>query len=334
MLKFVADCAPGSSIVFDYALQSFVDGDTRTYGGEQIARWLKKIGEPFLFGLYPARCAALPYANAVCVSSRTSDHRTWSACTSRHSAIARSGAHWVTCASSRRRSERLLTEQTNGRHFHRSSIQISNFNRPALRRAASTGRACGSASSRAKASSSACAEGARRKTGTLTGCFPRTPSTTAWAVSCMCCARRFPVATSKFPVRQSRAPSLMKRAAALLQMVAQKPVPAAAWKGYDANWSGRRPNAGSEFATMFFPQDVTRRLNAKARASGVSLNSLLMHTLAKASQPDLEDRSALVDDAREHARPRHSSTAIPPTRPAICRSPSPTARRSATFRTS
>jgi methyltransferase (TIGR00027 family) len=53
VLKFVADCAPGSSIVFDYALQSFVDGDTRTYGGEQIARWLKKIGEPFLFGLYP-----------------------------------------------------------------------------------------------------------------------------------------------------------------------------------------------------------------------------------------------------------------------------------------
>lgn len=54
VLKFVAACAPGSSVVFDYALQSFVDGDTGTYGGEQIARWLKKIGEPFLFGLNPA----------------------------------------------------------------------------------------------------------------------------------------------------------------------------------------------------------------------------------------------------------------------------------------
>ena len=54
VLKFVAGCAPGSSVVFDYALQSFVDGDTGTYGGEQIARWLKKIGEPFLFGLHPA----------------------------------------------------------------------------------------------------------------------------------------------------------------------------------------------------------------------------------------------------------------------------------------
>ena len=141
----------------------------------------------------------------------------------------------------------------------------------------------------AKASSSACAEGARRKTGTLTGCFPRTPSTTASAVSCIVLREAFPGRDIKVPVRQSRAPSLMKRAAALLRMVAQKPVPAAAWKGYDANWAGRRPNAGSEFATMFFPQDVTRRLNAKARASGVSLNSLLMHTLAKASQPDLDD---------------------------------------------
>jgi methyltransferase (TIGR00027 family) len=53
VLKFVAGCAPGSSVVFDYALQSFVDGDTRTYGGAAVARWLEKIGEPFLFGLHP-----------------------------------------------------------------------------------------------------------------------------------------------------------------------------------------------------------------------------------------------------------------------------------------
>lgn len=54
VLGFVAACPPGSSIVFDYALQSFVDGDTSTYGGAAVARWLKKIGEPFLFGLQPA----------------------------------------------------------------------------------------------------------------------------------------------------------------------------------------------------------------------------------------------------------------------------------------
>jgi methyltransferase (TIGR00027 family) len=53
VLDFVAGCAPGSSIVFDYATRRFVNGDTCTYGGKQIARWLKRIGEPFLFGLDP-----------------------------------------------------------------------------------------------------------------------------------------------------------------------------------------------------------------------------------------------------------------------------------------
>jgi methyltransferase (TIGR00027 family) len=57
VLTFVSACGKGSAIVFDYALQSFVDGDTRTYGGEQIARWLKKIGEPFRFGLEPGNAA-------------------------------------------------------------------------------------------------------------------------------------------------------------------------------------------------------------------------------------------------------------------------------------
>lgn len=55
VLDFVARCAPGSSIVFDYAIKAFVDGDTSTYGGKQVAKWLEKIGEPFLFGLEPAK---------------------------------------------------------------------------------------------------------------------------------------------------------------------------------------------------------------------------------------------------------------------------------------
>lgn len=58
VLDFVGSCAAGSSIVFDYALESFVQGDIGTYGGKQVARWLKKIGEPFLFGLHPAETAA------------------------------------------------------------------------------------------------------------------------------------------------------------------------------------------------------------------------------------------------------------------------------------
>jgi methyltransferase (TIGR00027 family) len=58
VLGFVSTCAAGSSIVFDYAIKSFVDGDTSTYGGKEVARWLKKIREPFLFGLDPKETEA------------------------------------------------------------------------------------------------------------------------------------------------------------------------------------------------------------------------------------------------------------------------------------
>ena len=34
-------------------MRKFVEGDTSTYGGAHIARWLRKIGEPFVFGLNP-----------------------------------------------------------------------------------------------------------------------------------------------------------------------------------------------------------------------------------------------------------------------------------------
>ena len=53
LLEFVGGCAPGSSIVFDYATRRFVNGETSTYGGKHVARWLKRIREPFLFGLDP-----------------------------------------------------------------------------------------------------------------------------------------------------------------------------------------------------------------------------------------------------------------------------------------
>lgn len=44
-------CRGGSSIVFDYALESFVQGDRSTYGGRQIGKWIERNDEPFLFGL-------------------------------------------------------------------------------------------------------------------------------------------------------------------------------------------------------------------------------------------------------------------------------------------
>lgn len=51
VLNFVSRCAEGSSIVLDYATKAFVNGDHSTHGGKQVAEWLKKINEPFLFGL-------------------------------------------------------------------------------------------------------------------------------------------------------------------------------------------------------------------------------------------------------------------------------------------
>jgi len=52
ILSFVSnDCTASATILFDYATRSFVEGDHSTYGGIQVAEWLKQIGEPFLFGI-------------------------------------------------------------------------------------------------------------------------------------------------------------------------------------------------------------------------------------------------------------------------------------------
>jgi methyltransferase (TIGR00027 family) len=53
VLAFIGTCAVGSSVIFDYATKAYVDGDTSSLGGKQVARWLKRIREPFLFGLHP-----------------------------------------------------------------------------------------------------------------------------------------------------------------------------------------------------------------------------------------------------------------------------------------
>ncbi len=37
---------PGSSVVFDYAVRSFVDGDLSSHGARQAARWFVRAGEP------------------------------------------------------------------------------------------------------------------------------------------------------------------------------------------------------------------------------------------------------------------------------------------------
>jgi len=52
VLSFITHHSPvGSSILFDYSLRSFIEGDRNTYAAKEFDRWLKSVGEPFLFGL-------------------------------------------------------------------------------------------------------------------------------------------------------------------------------------------------------------------------------------------------------------------------------------------
>jgi len=90
------------------------------------------------------------------------------------------------------------------------------------------------------------------------------------------------------PVRKGRPPSLMARTMALLRLVAEKPKPAAAWKKMDLSAQVKSTGSGTAFATELFEREGTQRLNHKARALGVPLNSLLLAALGRASESELE----------------------------------------------
>lgn len=52
VLEFVAkNSLPNSSIAFDYAIRSFIEGDYSTYGAKKLADTWKKMGEPGLSGI-------------------------------------------------------------------------------------------------------------------------------------------------------------------------------------------------------------------------------------------------------------------------------------------
>jgi len=52
VLKFVKNnMSPDSSIVFDYVLRSFIDGDYSSYGSKILSESWEKAGEPGLFGI-------------------------------------------------------------------------------------------------------------------------------------------------------------------------------------------------------------------------------------------------------------------------------------------
>ena len=52
VLEFVAkNSLPNSSIAFDYAIRSFIEGDYSTYGAKKLADTWEKMGEPGLSGI-------------------------------------------------------------------------------------------------------------------------------------------------------------------------------------------------------------------------------------------------------------------------------------------
>jgi hypothetical protein len=87
------------------------------------------------------------------------------------------------------------------------------------------------------------------------------------------------------------APSRLGRTTALLRYLARRRPPAAAWKSLDRSWqppSGGAKSPNATLATFSFDVARTDRLAEKARSEGVSLNSLLLSAVVRATAPELE----------------------------------------------
>jgi methyltransferase (TIGR00027 family) len=72
VLAYISGCAAGSSVVFDYATKAYVDGDTSTLGGKQVARWLESVRERFVFGLEPGESEGFLAAQHLSIVSQHS----------------------------------------------------------------------------------------------------------------------------------------------------------------------------------------------------------------------------------------------------------------------
>ena len=58
VLSWIGTCASGSKVVFTYVHAGLIDGSERFEGGDHILRNVKKLGEPWTFGLYPDAVAS------------------------------------------------------------------------------------------------------------------------------------------------------------------------------------------------------------------------------------------------------------------------------------
>ncbi|HEY4907673.1 MAG TPA: SAM-dependent methyltransferase [Candidatus Acidoferrum sp.] len=55
VLRFVATCRAGSRIIFTYVHDGLLDGSVQFDGGERILQDVRRLGEPWTFGIVPAK---------------------------------------------------------------------------------------------------------------------------------------------------------------------------------------------------------------------------------------------------------------------------------------
>lgn len=106
--------------------------------------------------------------------------------------------------------------------------------------------------------------------------------------------RRYPGAEIAMPRRKRiQNPSSFVRTAALLRLLTVRPR-CAVWKTYDRDWAppAGAPVPGTAVAARTLNAEHTQRLQRKARAQGVCLNSLLFAALGRAVQSELTDGPA------------------------------------------
>ena len=91
-------------------------------------------------------------------------------------------------------------------------------------------------------------------------------------------------------LKEIERPSLLRQMYGLLRLLTRKPQAAAVWNTWDAAWQAPPggAKAGNAVAVHAFDSTATRGLSTVASAQGISLNSLLLAALGRASEPLLQ----------------------------------------------
>lgn len=100
--------------------------------------------------------------------------------------------------------------------------------------------------------------------------------------------KKIPSTKIRIPrLKEAERPSLLRQVYALLRLFTRKPQAAAKWNTWDAAW--RPPpggaTAGNAVAVYAFSSATTRQFSVVANSQNISLNSLLLATLGRVSEP-------------------------------------------------